>query len=172
MTGARIEATLDDGMIRAAFQRVEKLTGDFRPLLKRVGVGLVKTTQERFVTATDPAGAAWKGLNPAYAAFKRGPGILREKAMRGGLMGSVTFQVQGPRQVAIGSNKIYAAIHQFGGVIRPVHGRSLVFKLGKRVVHARRVTIPARPYLGIGEADKQMIMDQYAFTMQELLRGA
>ena len=43
----------------------------------------------------------------------------------------------------------YARIHQFGGVITPKAARSLVFTLGGRTVRAKKVTMPARPYLGV-----------------------
>ncbi len=48
----------------------------------------------------------------------------------------------------VGSNLVYAAIHEFGGIIRPrnVSGR-LVFEIDGELVFAREVTIPARPYL-------------------------
>jgi hypothetical protein len=39
--------------VNAAFGRVLALTTDFKPLLQRIGVGLVRTTQERFLTAKD-----------------------------------------------------------------------------------------------------------------------
>ncbi|MNR54745.1 Phage virion morphogenesis family protein [compost metagenome] len=43
----------------------------------------------------------------------------------------------------------YAAIHQFGGVIRPKKAKAL--KVGGRVVS--QVRIPARQYLGISAED-------------------
>lgn len=43
----------------------------------------------------------------------------------------------------------YARIHQFGGVITPKNSRSLKFEVGGKTVHAKKVTIPARPYLGV-----------------------
>lgn len=170
MTGATINATWDDQAFSGAVSRLMGLTSNFTPLLKRMGVGLVDTTQHRFEQERDPAGNRWAPLSPAYAASKKGAGILRGAAMRGGLMGSLTFQVSGGRQVAIGSNKIYAAVHQFGAVIKPVHGQFLVFRLGKRFVRVRQVKIPARPYLGFGEADRLVVLDQLTFTIDELLR--
>lgn len=77
--------------------------------------------------------------------------------MRGGLQGSITFRT-GPDQVAVGTNKVYGAVHQFGATIRP-KGRALVFNLGGRKVFARSVTIPARPYLGFGAEDRQAVLD-------------
>ena len=53
-----------------------------------------------------------------------------------------------------GSNRVYARIHQLGGIITPRAGRVLRFMLGDRAVFARRVTIPARPYLGWGPTER------------------
>ncbi|HQU16637.1 MAG TPA: phage virion morphogenesis protein [Gammaproteobacteria bacterium] len=163
MTGARITHTLDDGDLA---QRVQILGGVLRTgVLRAIGVGLVKTTQERFEDGRDPWGRSWAPLNPAYQEVKRGPKILQEAGMGGGLMGSLTFATTGSR-VTVGSNKVYAAIHQFGGTIRPVNAKALVFRLGNgkggkkgRVVHAKSVTIPARPYLGFGPMDRREVMD-------------
>lgn len=90
---------------------------------------------------------------------------------KGGLGRSITTQpVDGGYSAIIGPNVIYAAIHEFGGVIKPKKaGGFLVFKpskfstasrnvrgasteyskreSGDDLVFARKVTIPARPYM-------------------------
>jgi len=71
--------------------------------------------------------------------------------------------------VKIGTNKVYGAIHQFGGTIKPKAGKFLVFRLGGRTVFARSVTIPARPFLGFGAADWQVVLDVVDFQLQRLL---
>lgn len=48
--------------------------------------------------------------------------------------------------VRVGSNMPYARIHEFGGTIFPKLGEFLRFRIGKRFVSARSVTIPARPH--------------------------
>jgi phage gpG-like protein len=47
------------------------------------------------------------------------------------------------------AGRIYAAIHQFGGTILPKKAKRLVFTLKGKTVFATRVTMPARPYLGV-----------------------
>jgi phage virion morphogenesis protein len=44
--------------------------------------------------------------------------------------------------VAVGTNRVYAAIHQLGG----------------QAGRGRKVTIPARPYLGVSAADRVRIL--------------
>lgn len=42
---------------------------------------------------------------------------------------------------------IYAAIHEFGGVITPKRAKWLVFDVDGETVFTKKVTIPARPYM-------------------------
>lgn len=49
--------------------------------------------------------------------------------------------------VLVGTDLEYAAIHEFGGEIRPRNARALVFEIDGEVVVTQRVTMPARPYL-------------------------
>lgn len=162
MTGARITYTLDDAAFQAA---VAKLGGGLSTgVMRAIGDALVKETQLRFERGVDPFGVAWKPLNPAYAAIKRGPGILRQGRY---LQRFITRETQG-NTITVGSNRIYAAVHQFGATIKPKNGKALAFRLGKAgprggkgsgLVFARSVTIPARPYLGFGPADRRAVME-------------
>lgn len=157
MTGVRIETRIDATEAAAAFGALLRVMRD-TTLLRAVGVGLVEATQSRFERGVDPEGNAWAPLNPGYAAGKRGPGILRESGMRGGLMSSITFATSSDA-VEVGTNRVYAAIHQFGGEIKPKSGDRLVFSIAAAPVFARSVTIPARPFLGFGPAEVETTLD-------------
>ena len=158
MAGARITATLDDVQFRVALNRLAAVGRNPTPVLRAIGVGLQHVTIERFETARDPTGKGWKPLTPLYARYKIGPGILREAGMRGGLQGSITFATAG-KSVIVGSNKIYAAVHQFGATIVPVRAKYLRFFYGPHLQLRKAVTIPARPYLGFGAADREAVLD-------------
>jgi len=125
------------------------------PILRAIGVGLVRNTSRRFDLGMDPFGNPWAELNPAYESGKRNTRILQE---RGRLVGSISREVVG-HELAVGSTVAYAAIHQFGGTIRPRSGPYLIFRLGGHLVKTREVFIPARPYLGIGPEDEDTILD-------------
>lgn len=58
----------------------------------------------------------WKSgrKNPKPNRFQDKPALIDE-GIRGGIMGSLTFQVTGPLGVAWGTNKTYARQHQEGG---------------------------------------------------------
>jgi len=65
-----------------------------------------------------------------------------------GLLGSITYEVDGAKKVArIGSNLKYARIHELGGVIVPVRANWLHFEIDGQHVMTKRVVMPARPYL-------------------------
>ncbi|WP_306050111.1 phage virion morphogenesis protein [Oceaniradius stylonematis] len=153
MAGITLTVTLEDRAVRERFARLERAMGNTKPVMDAIGTGLVRSTQRRFVTQTDPDGAAWTALNPVYAATKRNARILTES---GGLRDSVTHAA-GRDTVRIGSNKVYAAIHQRGGTIRAKSGGRLAFRMGDALVRPTSVEIPSRPYLGINADDERMI---------------
>ena len=172
MTGARILVEMDDKEIQRAVFRLSAMGQNMLPVARAIGVGLVRNTQDRFDAGRAPDGRAWTPLKPFTLAMKRGPGILRESGMRGGLQASIAFRADagaGGATVTVGTNKVYGAIHQFGGTIRPKNPKGLLFfrTPGGRVwAAARSVTIPARPYLGISFEDRRMIGE----AVQDILR--
>jgi phage gpG-like protein len=82
----------------------------------------------------------------------------------GHLRDSIRHQMIGKNAVRIGTNRVYAAIHQLGGktaprVIRPVRKQALrtPFGLFKKVNHPGS-NIPARPYLGLSRGNSDEIL--------------
>ena len=113
---------------------------DLTDALDEIGGSLETSTQRRFETETDPEGRDWKRLSDATLA-RRGPGAkkLRDQV---DLYDSIGHRVLGKR-VAVGANRTYARIQHLGG------------KAGR----GKKVTIPARPYLGISAADRREIAE-------------
>jgi phage virion morphogenesis protein len=157
MPGAQITVAFKGDSIAAGFRALQKLGRDPATLMRPIGAALVETTLHRFETATDPQGKAWQPWSPAYAKVTTSNSILRGRGGAGGLMQSITSAVDG-RSVRVGSNKIYAGVHQFGATIVPKVAKALVFMLGDRKVVVKKVTIPARPYLGFGPADRLAVL--------------
>lgn len=152
-----ISLTLDDEEVMRALERFATLGGRKEAPLKNIGLHLTQSTKDRFLTERSPDGEPWEPLNPLYAASKQGPGILRERGNAGGLMGSLTYLVDGD-SVEVGTNKIHATVHQLGATIRPRTADALVFSMGGETVAAKSVTIPARPYMGISAEDQTEIL--------------
>jgi phage virion morphogenesis protein len=152
MAGASLIARIDDAAVRRDLQA---MAGAPRRMLAPIGMALVNVRHGRFRRGSGPNHVGWKSLHPDYEPIKRGPGILRASGM---LMRSITYAVGGD-EVRVGSNRIYARIHQLGGVIRPKTGKYLVFAMASAIYHAKEVTIPARPYLDFDAEDQEEIRD-------------
>lgn len=119
--------------------------GNFGPMFDEIGGYLVFSTQQRFETGRGPDGAPWK---PSIRALAEGGQTLVDQAF---LLQSITH-VPSSDRVVVGSNKIYAAIHQEGG----------------RAGRNQSVELPARPYLGISPTDDLEI----GRIVDDHLRGA
>jgi phage virion morphogenesis protein len=139
MTGARV--TIDTAALRqvnAALASLARTGRDPSPALKSLGPLLIASTRNRIVSEQTPQDTPFAALSAKTKARKRGAGILRERAIRAGLFGSLTSQVDDKR-LRLGTNKVYAATHQFG-----------------------RDAIPARPFLGFSKADQRQIAEVFA----------
>lgn len=75
-------------------------------------------------------------------------GIDRRAPRRSGRLAR-SFQVSpvSATEYTVGSDLIYAPVHEFGAVIFPRRRRFLRFVIAGRVIFAKKVTIPARPYV-------------------------
>ena len=129
-----------------------------------LGASLLSNTQERFKTQKDPSGKKWadKASN-AHPNNMRGS-ILVKSAI---LKNSIHYQASN-KDVSIGTNILYAALHQFGGVITPKNKKALSFNIGGKQIFAKSVTIPARPYLGFGASDEEIVKDTINDFLQRL----
>ncbi|WP_026379371.1 phage virion morphogenesis protein [Afifella pfennigii] len=157
MAGASISITAEirSERVERAFTRLVGVMDNTTPVMAAIGTGLVGSTHRRFVSQTAPGGEAWAPLLPDYAAVKRGSRILTAS---GRLRDSINSRPSRD-EVRVGTNTIYAAVHQFGGTIKPKKASHLVFRLASGLVLAKSVTIPARPFLGIDGEDEEMIAD-------------
>lgn len=135
MTGAAIRIEVDDAEVRQALNGLLASAGDLTPAMDNIGAMLVTSVLHRFETGVGPDGTPWK---PSQRAIRESGQTLVDQ---GNLMKSMTH-VAGRDFVEVGTNVVYAAIHQFGG------------KTGRG--HA--VELPARPYLGIDAGDRAEIL--------------
>ncbi|KAA6404482.1 phage virion morphogenesis protein [Candidatus Tokpelaia sp.] len=127
--------------------------------LKNIGEALLQTTRERFDSGKDPDGKMWQELAPLTVMLRRSskPILLRT----GRLRNSVSYNIINNR-LELGPNTVDAAIHQFGGEIVPKDSQALRIpglSGANRAIFLKKVTIPARPYIGFGEVDEQAATD-------------
>jgi phage gpG-like protein len=150
MAGTGVEVKFD-----SEYQKIiDALNAASSPVLQEVahagGLALQGVTAKAFQSETDPAtGAKWEGRKHPAPQSKR---LLYRS---GALMRSIIFQDSPDGSVIIGSNLVYAGIHQSGGQtkaheIRPRNKRALAFGGGvyTKVNHPGS-KIPARPFLGV-----------------------
>ncbi len=175
MTGAAITLEVTDAPVRELLDRVEAVGGDTLPLMRALGGYMLASTQRRFETRTAPGGAAWQRLAPRTARerIRQGYGTTNILRRSGILYASLTY-VASSTEVETGTNNPYAAAHQFGAEIthyarsQPIYqhydAKTDTFdpRFRKRSrsnfmryveIGEHKVTIPARPYLGVDDAD-------------------
>ena len=150
-----------DQQIRAAASR-----GRMRLLLEtlaRVGEETARDRVKRGGPAPD--GTAWPPRS--RLSLSRKP-LLN----RAGDLGDSIASASSSRTARWGSNRDYARIHQLGGIVRPRRRRALRFEQGGRSIFARKVTIPARPYLGWGDEEEHQANLVVRRWFDEALGGA
>jgi phage virion morphogenesis protein len=136
MAGASIQ--IEDNEIRRGLQRLISKLQDLRPAYKAIGEQGLVFIDEYFEKEQDPGGTPWADLQPATLKRKQGQGSTLVGVTRPREGGSVSatgdlrriaYQVRSG-SVEWGSNRIYAATHQFGDESR---------------------SIPPRPFLGFND---------------------
>lgn len=140
---------------------------DIEPLMTGIGVYLEGATIERFDTVTAPDGSSW---TPSIRAKTEGGKTLTDSTQ---LRSSITSDPDS-RSVAVGTNKIYAGIHQFGGTIRAKSAAGLRFQLpgGLGFRRVMEVEMPARPFLGLSAEDETEILAQIEDYARDAAGGA
>lgn len=140
----KVEIVLSDSPVLQVLGSLLDKLDDLSEPMNDIAAVLESATEGAFEAEADPVtGQAWQSLSDAYLKANpkhQGGKILQVSA--GGLAASVTAD-SGDFWAAIGSNKIYAAIHQFGGTDDMPAGPA---------------GIPARPYLGVSREDEQSML--------------
>lgn len=153
--------------VRKALQEMSQRVSNMRPMMKAIGDRIAEQTKRRFEAGGPaPSGQAW--AKPKTPNPKR----IRTLTVSGQLRDSIHYQLIDNNTVAIGTNKVYGAIHQLGGAITQgarselfqrnrskkgsftkgtIAGRGFTFK-------DRTINMPARPYLGLSTADSNEIL--------------
>ncbi|NPU85547.1 MAG: phage virion morphogenesis protein [Syntrophaceae bacterium] len=130
-----IHITLQDLGVQDMMTRLAKRTKDLSPVMRRIAGILHDAVEENFERQGRPA---WVPLKPRTirqrSRFGYWPGKILQR--RGELAVSISRKFDA-RSAAVGTNRIYAAIHQFGG------------KAGR----GHKVAIPARPFLAVTDQD-------------------
>jgi phage virion morphogenesis protein len=146
-------------------------TSNPRGMFERIGASLVTSTQRRFEQGRAPDGSPWP---PSLRALAAGGKTLILSAR---LMQSQTF-IAADSGVEVGTNVIYAAIHNFGGIIKQAAREAVLhFKHNARTgrtrfaranskanyakkaqIGARTIVMPKRTFLGLDDDDNREVI--------------
>ena len=150
----------DAGASRKLQELIDK-GADLTPVYATIGRVLVNRIRLGFKMGTSPYGNAWAKLK-----IRRGE-PLRDT---GRLQRSITARADASG-VVIGTNLKQAPVHQFGATISAKPGRRLVFPgPGGRLIFAKRVTIPARPFMPLVSRNKVDLPPDWALSASRALR--
>lgn len=154
-----ISIKIKDGQVRAELGRLAGAMRNLTPVMRGIGE-IVKTSVERNFAASGRPDK-WK---ESQRVKKEGGQTLSDT---GRLRGSFTVRAY-PDRAEVGTNVVYAAIHQAGfegtidiaAHIRKVKSRDVresrkitAKGIGYVRAHARRLNMPARPFLMIQDED-------------------
>ena len=118
---------------------------DLSPVMRGIAGVLADAAEQAFKDETDPtSGTRWQPLTAAHKAKRQAKGYTGAILQMTGQLASSIQSDFGRDEAVVGSNVVYAAIHQHGGTadMRPANA-----------------AMPARPFLGAGEQDKGAILD-------------
>jgi phage gpG-like protein len=158
-----IAVTVNAGEARARLDASAVACRDLSPAMKAVATRLYQDVSENF----EKGGAFPAPWQPSMRVVRRGgqtlvdKGLLRRSFSAGRRWGADFAEV--------GSNVKYAAIHQWGGIIRQASRGQMVKdnrfigekralgkvnrkSVGMRIIGARAITMPARPMLPVDAA--------------------
>jgi phage virion morphogenesis protein len=142
-----VETTINinDKAVNALLTKVSRRMDNTKPAFEIIGDIVLSSIQRNFEEGGRPD--KWAQLAQATIdkriETRRWPGqILISLGAGGGLLGSIFFQAFTDK-VVLAANKIYAAIHHFGGQA----GRN------------KSVTIPKRPYMLVQDEDWEEIKE-------------
>lgn len=123
----------DREVLRAISDLRKLLVSDREKALRILGTEFVRDAQRNIREQHGPNGQKWPGPP------KRGGQRLQDTKR---LYNSLTYQLASRRSVLVGTNVIYAAIHQFGGTIKPKRKKKLFQPINRRI--ARQYSGDAR----------------------------
>lgn len=155
---------INDAEVLGALRRLQAHLSDFSPVFEVLGDALEDSTERRFEEGVSPEGTPWAPKTQATLdAYERRGQTVSVKPLYGPNTDGTPLRQSFFRQVSkteleIGTNKIQAAVMQFGAA-KGAFGKA---RNDTPIPWGR---IPARPYLGISEADRATIV----ITIEEWL---
>jgi len=155
MAGASIsiDYEFNDQRIIDALKRLERAGADMEPAFMDIGESLLNSHRDRWDQQVSPDGEAWEPLSEKYRARKK---KNKDKilVLEGFTRDTLSYNSFNDG-LELGTNRTekgfpFPIAHQLG---------------------SEKNNLPARPFLGLSEADEQMIMDTLEDHFDLALRG-
>ena len=133
-------------------------------LMEAIGQAIVSQTKLAFDNA---------GLRPSPWPARTSGGSHALLKLSGTLQRGISITELTEASVSVISDRIYAALHQFGGKIQAKNGGYLKFKIGGKWTSKKEVTIPARPFFPVTPSGQltQAAKDRIAAVVKIKLKG-
>ncbi|HWH86353.1 MAG TPA: phage virion morphogenesis protein [Pseudomonas sp.] len=159
---------LDGGFdpVERLFAQLKAFARHPKKLMEELAYQGEASTRRRFETETDPDGDKWQ--KSLRAELFGGKTLTKDGHLADSISSDATDEV-----AVWGSNRIYAAIHQFGGAIHAKTSKGLAFTLadGLNVV-VDTVVMPQRAFLGLSNEDREDMLDITEKFIDDLLAEA
>jgi phage virion morphogenesis protein len=138
-----IEIKLDNKELQQTLDKFYEKTSDLRPLMKNIAGIMADSVEENFKQEGQPD--KWADLAESTIKLRKKKGYWPGKILqlRGELAASITSEYS-KNSAIVGTNKAYAAIHQFGG----------------KAVIGKKVEIPDRTYLKLTNSDLNKTLEK------------
>ncbi len=161
---------LDDARLSERVNRLIAGIQDASPLMRIIAGDMMDEVEENFAQQGRPK---WLGFK--YTPSEKRGGTSAKLLQHSGQLASSIVERSDGNTAAVGTNKVYARIHQEGGktkphLIKPRNKKALAFngRVVKQVNHPGS-DIPARPYLLITALGEQKILSHTSQYLQSLI---
>ena len=134
-----ITVEIKDDEITSSLLKLGAALTDMSPVMASIGEALVASAKKRFPEGVSPDGAKWAPKSKATRSPDPRPLFGPSK-----MLSSQIFAISSAESVEVGSNRVYAAMMQFGGT--------------KEAYPHLWGNIPARPFLGISDEDRTEVL--------------
>ncbi|EOD9051290.1 phage virion morphogenesis protein [Klebsiella quasipneumoniae] len=175
MSGVTLTFNAQDALSKLWDARADMMRPE--PLLRSMGERLLEFHQQRFKEQKSPAGVPWKELSSRYRIRKR---KNQDKVLTrdGYLRNTLRWQVNAD-ELLFGTDRVYGAIHQFGGTIEIAARSQQAYYRQKKdgeidnqfvrknksnfaqwhTIPAYKIKIEARPWLGVSKSEGETLID-------------
>lgn len=160
-----VALAIDISDLQFALAHVSRLSldgADQAQLLENIGeLGENQTRRRIEVEKTAPDGTPWQPNLEGHSILLASGRHLRD---------SVAFHISGADEVEWGEAWEFAHVHQYGATILPKVAQKLAFKVNGRQVFASKVTIPARPSVGLSAQNREELTEHVSDFLARLER--